>query len=224
VKQKNAGSFDVLQTMTYNESHQPLTVTNASGQTTTYTYNPFGQLETIVSPATGGLSAGRLKRVDGPLDNDVITYGYDELGRVKSRAIDGVPLTYTYDALGRITAETNALGTFSYGYDGVTSRLSEVTYPNGQTTTYAYFGNPGDRRLREIHHKKPPPNSSTLSRFTYTYDAAGNILTWTQQVDSDPANAYDFEYDDAEQLRAATWRTDPTPPTLPTILKRYRYA
>ena len=49
----------------------------------------------------------------------------------------------------------------------------------------------------------------------------GNILTWTQQTDSDPAKAYDLTYDRTDQLSGAVWRTtDPTP----TILKRYGYA
>jgi hypothetical protein len=50
-----------------------------------------------------------------------------------------------------------------------------VTYPNSQTSTYTYLGNTGDRRLQTIHHKYP--NAATLSKFDYTYDAVGNILT-----------------------------------------------
>jgi RHS repeat-associated protein len=178
--------------------------------TTSYGYHPIG--------ASPPLGAGRLGTVDGPLSNDVISYAYDELGRVRSRAINGVALTYEYDALGRITTENNVLGAFSYQYDGVTSRLETVTYPNGQTSSYAYYSNSGDHRLEEIHHKKS--GGTTLSKFNYTYDALGNILTWTQQQDTDPAKAYDFEYDRADQLRNAVWRTtDQTP----TILKRYGY-
>jgi YD repeat-containing protein len=66
----------------------------------------------------------------------VISYTYDELGRVVTRPIDGVPLTLRYDTLGRVDREENALGTFTYTYDGVTRRLATVTYPNGQTSTY----------------------------------------------------------------------------------------
>jgi RHS repeat-associated protein len=93
-----------------------------------------------------------------------------------------------------------------------------VTYPNGQTTNYAYFPNNGDHRLQEIHHRKS--GGVTLSKFNYTYDAVGNIKIWTQQQDTSPAKAYDFEYDRADQLRTGVFRTtDPTP----TILKRYAY-
>ena len=72
--------------------------------------------------------------VDGPLPDDTIAYSYEVLGRVTSRAINGVPLVLTYDALGRVTQEVHALGTFLYGYDGVSGRLAMVTYPNGQTS------------------------------------------------------------------------------------------
>ncbi len=179
--------------------------------TTTYGYHPLGG-----SPPLG---AGKLASVDGPLSNDVIASAYDELGRVESRAINGVTLTYGYDALGRIITENNVLGAFSYQYESVTSRIRTVTYPNGQTSSYAYYANSGDHRLQEIHHKKS--GGTTLSKFNYTYDAVGNILTWTQQQDTNPAKAYDFAYDREDQLRTAVWRTtDPAP----TVLKRYAYS
>jgi len=178
--------------------------------TTTYGYHAIG--------ATPPLGAEMLASVDGPLTNDTITYAYDELGRVATRAINGIALTYEYDALGRIRAEVNELGTFTYEYEGVTSWLRRLSYPNGQTSTYAYYPNSGDHRLQEIHHRRS--DGATLSKFYYTYDVVGNIKTWIQQ-DSNPARAYDFEFDQANQLRTGVWRTtDPTP----TILKRYAYS
>src|SRR5207244_1654938 len=57
-------------------------------------------------------------------------------------------------------------------------------------------------------------------RFTYAYDAVGNIKTWTQQYGT-ATNAYDLAYDSADQLTAVAFRTtDPTP----VVLKRYAYA
>jgi RHS repeat-associated protein len=100
----------------------------------------------------------------------------------------------------------------------VTSRFRTITYPNGQTSTFAYYPNTGDHRLQENHHRKP--GGITLAKFSYAYDAVGNIKTWTKQQDTNPAKAYDFEYDRVDQLRTVVWRTtDATP----TILKRYAY-
>ncbi len=174
---------------------------------TTYTYH-----------AVGELGASQIASVDGPLTDDTITYSYDELGRVTSRAIDGVQVAWVFDALGRVTSETNVLGTFGYTYDGVTTRLASVSYPNGQTSEYAYFPNAQDRRLQSIHHKYP--GGATLSKFDYTYDVVGNILTWRQQADSN-AVVWQYGYDRADQLTAAI-KQSATPS--PTVLKRYAYA
>jgi RHS repeat-associated protein len=178
--------------------------------TTTYSYHSVGR--------TPSLGAGSLDTVDGPLSNDTIAYDYDELGRVKSRAINGVTETYDYDALGRLANESNVLGQFSYQYDGAASRLRTVTYPSGLTSTYAYYASSGDNRLQEIHHRNS--NGDTFSKFNYTYNQSGNIETWTQQQDANPAKAYDLEYDRVDQLRTAVWRTTET---TPTILKRLAY-
>ena len=130
-----------------------------------------------------------------------------------------VGLTLAYDALGRVTEEINPLGTFDYTYAGAAGRIDAMSYPNGQTTSYAYFGNDGDRRLQTIHHKKP--NGSTLSKFDYTYDVLGNIQTWQQQADNAAPTVQQFRYDAADQLIGATKQTtDP----MPAVLKRLAYA
>jgi YD repeat-containing protein len=53
VKQKNPGSpggYDLLASFTYNAQHRPLTTTDASGQTTTYTWSSQGQILTLATP------------------------------------------------------------------------------------------------------------------------------------------------------------------------------
>ena len=50
VKRKNGGSYEVLQSYTYNAKHQPLTITDALGAVTTYTYNTAGQVLTVTTP------------------------------------------------------------------------------------------------------------------------------------------------------------------------------
>jgi RHS repeat-associated protein len=177
--------------------------------TTSYTYK-----------APGTLGAAQLATVDGPLTDDTIGYTYDELGRVVTRAINGAAntVTWAFDALGRVTSETNVLGTFTYGYDGVTSRIASVTYPNNQTSSYSYLSNSQDHRLQTIHHKYP--TGATLSKFDYTYDVVGNIVTWRQQADS-AAVLWTYRYDAADQLTSAVKAT--TDPTA-QVLNRYGYA
>jgi RHS repeat-associated protein len=176
--------------------------------TTNYSVHPYGQL-----------GAGQTASVDGPLANDTINYAYDERGRVVSRSLNSVTSTWSYDQQGRLSSQGDPIGAFSYTYDGNSGRPAALSYPNGQTTTYAYFPNSGGHRLQQIHHKQP--GGATLNKFDYTYDVVGNIEAWTQQTDANPAQVYDLEYDPADQLIAATLMTSGQPPT---ILKRYRYA
>jgi RHS repeat-associated protein len=185
-------------------------MTDGTG-TTTYGFHPTSG---TLSPG-----AGQLATVDGPYPNDTITHTYDELGRAASRTMNGATTTWVYDQQGRLSSIGDPIGIFTYTYVGNSGRVATATYPNGQTSSYAYLPVSQDLRLQEIHHRKP--DTTTLNRFTYTYDKAGNILTWTQQADANPPSAYDFEYDRADQLRSATYRTTGAPPT---ILKRYRYA
>jgi RHS repeat-associated protein len=182
------------------------TMTDGIG-TMTYAYVPAGKQ-----------GAGQPASVDGPLANDTVSYTYDEVGRQKTRTLNGVTTTWTFDTRGRVETEVDPIGTFTFAYDGVTSRLQQLAYPNGQTSTYSYFGNTGDRRLQDIHHQTA--GGTTLSRFSYAYDRVGNITTWTQQYGTD-VKAYDFAYDTGDQLIGAVYRTTAA---TPTILKRYGYA
>jgi RHS repeat-associated protein len=184
-------------------------VTDGTG-TTTYTYHPAAVL-----------GARRLKDVDGPLAADTVSYTYDELGRVKTRSIGGAgTVTYSYDSLSRLTSQANPVGIFTWAYEGVTGRVLTLDYPNGQRTSYQYFDNLGDRQLKQIHNHIPA-TSTTISKFDYTYDDVGNILTWQQQAGAASPNVYELGYDAADQLTAAILKTTGGSPT---VLKRYGYA
>ncbi|MCS7081316.1 MAG: hypothetical protein NZ585_14880, partial [Chloracidobacterium sp.] len=148
---------------------QSISYTNASGQPLTpptpgvsFTYDAdFNRLTGMTDgvgtttyeyyPVNGQLGAGQVKRVDGPLVNDTLTYTYDALGRMASRSVGtGNAQAMTYDNLGRVTSLTNLLGTFTPTYDGVTGRVLELLYPNGQKTQMSYADNVGDRRLTAL--------------------------------------------------------------------------
>ncbi len=198
-------SFEALE-----KPPNPAVLPWAGTGTTLYAYYP------VTTPPT--LGAGRLTSVDGPLANDTVTYVYDGLGRVKTRSLNGASneTSFTFDPYGRIRNETTLLGTFTFGYEGVTGRLASLSYPNGQTSSYTYFDNLNDRRLQEIHHKRP--GGATLSRFTYTYDKVGNIVTWGQQRDTEPLQTWTYGYDLADQLTSASVAASPPTPS------RYTYA
>ncbi len=171
-----------------------LTMVDGTGPTA-YGYNPIS-----VPPALG---AGRLANVTNPasLGNSVISYQYDALGRVTKRAIDGVSVQTTFDTLGRVSLITNVLGTFSNSYVGDTFRLSSVSYPNGQGSSFSFFDTNNDLRLQTILNTNS--SNAVISRFDYTYDADGQIQTWTRQADTTSTNTFTFNYDPVDQLLGA---------------------
>lgn len=223
---------DNIQQITYtNTSGQPLTpptpsvsftydpnydrvrtMVDGSG-TTTYAYNPI-----VAPPAVG---AGQLASIDGPLTNDLITFGYDQLGRVTNRSINGAvnAASWIFDSLGRIGSATNKLGTFSYSYVNVTDRVSSMTYPDGASTVYSYFPNTQDKRLQEI--KNQTGANALISQFDYTYDPDGQILTWTKNYPglSPAPQRFDLGYDNADQLTSAPLKNA----TTNALIKQYTY-
>lgn len=177
---------------TYDSDHNRMATMIDGTGTTTYGYHPIA-----VPPALG---AGRLASVDAPLADDTITFAYDELGRVTNRSINSTANsdTWAFDSLGRMNSDVNKLGTFGYAYVGVTNRLQTVTYPNGQTTSYTYFPNSGDKELKTLQNFRP--NASNLSRFDYVYDKEHLITQWTKQMDATAAQPLYLTYDGADQL------------------------
>jgi RHS repeat-associated protein len=159
-------------------------------------YNAVGSLgalkpSTITNTLTGGSAA--------------IAYTYDEWGRVVGSNIDSSnSQTTVFDSLGRVTSVTNLLGSFTYGYfdpTHPTDRVGSISYPNGQSTSYNYYGNNQDERLSEIANVKS--GGGALSKDDYTYDAMGKILTWQQQTDGTTPLVWTEGYDAADQLTSA---------------------
>src|SRR5205823_5691460 len=84
VRRVNGPTTELLVGYTYNSQHKPLSVTDAAGQTTVFTYNSAGRVLTVIAPPGGGLieaqrtttysyypndaplGAGRLQTVTGP--------------------------------------------------------------------------------------------------------------------------------------------------------------
>lgn len=180
-----------------------------------YTYEPYYNRLSLVQDGVGNIShtyypagvlgAGQVQTVGGYFSNDTITYTYDELGRMQSQSIGGgVPESVTYDALDRLHTTTNVLGQFTRQYDGSTNRLTDVFYaiPSNQKTHYTYFGNDHDRRLQFISNSTGPGNLPNLSRFDYTYDAEGEVLSWSKTFGAGTSGLW-FGYDPSKRLISA---------------------
>ncbi|HEY2944635.1 MAG TPA: RHS repeat-associated core domain-containing protein [Vicinamibacteria bacterium] len=129
VKQKNGTTYELLQSFTYNSQHLPLTVTDAAGQTTTYTYNSAGQVLTVTTPARSGIT-----------ENRTTTYSYDSNGYLQSvtAPVTGATTSYTYDSAGRIRTVTDADSyTTTTDYDAI-DRPTKITDPDGTYEEIVY--------------------------------------------------------------------------------------
>jgi RHS repeat-associated protein len=164
-----------------------------SGEVTTYSYHPV--------TSGGALGAAKLASKDGPLPDDTISYLYDAQGRRATRTVAGSPETWTYDEASRVTQNANALGSFSYNYDGATHRPISMTYPNGVLTTWSYYNHLGSHRLQQLKHAR---GADVIAQHDYTYLPAGNIHTWSQQlgIGASPV-VFTYTYDAADQLLSA---------------------
>jgi RHS repeat-associated protein len=161
---------------------------------TLYSYIPVA-----ASPTLG---AGRLASIEGPLVNDTITYGYDELGRLNHTSINGVDSAISYDVAGRVVGASNALGSFAYAYDKSSDRLVSQSFPNGQTEERSYGGNLQDFTLQQLSYVA---GATPISQFVYGRDIpADQITSWSQQAGAQSPSIFNFSYDAADQLLSAT--------------------
>lgn len=119
--------WDVLGSYTYDSASRVRTATDAAGQTTTMTYNGFGQVETVTLPPLPGQSAL------------VYTNVYDAQGRLQeSRDPAGVVTSFTYDSQSRVATATDRDGyTVTYAYDAF-DRVVQVTHPDSTYEQIAY--------------------------------------------------------------------------------------
>jgi RHS repeat-associated protein len=200
----NAVNATASVTYSYDSDYNRLTsVEKDDWGTISYSYNPY-----ITDPSATTTGAGRVSEITNNviLDSD-ITYTYDVLGRVANRSINGDSnsTTWVYDPMGRVSSETDPLGEFDYGYvdDATgyskgTTRLSAISYPNGQVTNFNWFGNQGDQRLQGIINLAS--DGTCLSQFGYGYDPAGEITAWQQQLGPETNRIAKLGYDLAGQL------------------------
>lgn len=120
VRMTRAGKNELLFQATYNSQHEPLTTTDAAGQTTRYSYNARGQVLGVTNARNETLtfdydSNAYLLAIHGPLagPNDTATATYDAFGRTRTVTdVSGYTMTFDYDSLDRLTQITYPDATF----------------------------------------------------------------------------------------------------------------
>lgn len=189
IRQTRGGNNELLARMTYNAQHEPLTTTDAAGQTTRYTYNPRGQRLTETNPKNETTTYtydpnGYLVRVDGALPgtNDTMSCTYDAFGRVLTKTdVSGYTLTFAYDALDRIVSITHPDGTAErFSYDKLDpARIQDRA---GRQTVLEYDS------LGQLKRRVDPLGRATLFQWCQCgdmkslTDPRGRTTTWHTDV------------------------------------------
>lgn len=181
-------------TYTYDPNYERLTSRTDGAGTTSYSYYPITN--------TPSLGAGELSSVAGPVTNALVSYSYDELGRPVHRFLNGVDWAMTFDVAGREIGASNALGNFTYAYDGNSDRVTTKSFPNGLTAGYSYGNALQDFRIQGIANAN---GATPISDFAYTYNVPANqIATWSQQIGAQTPSIFAFGYDAVNQLLTVT--------------------
>jgi RHS repeat-associated protein len=200
----------------YNSSDQLTTVTDALGNTTTYSYT------SAVSGVPNGLEYCSLDPVDYQADVTCPAYGaahvsgttsstYDSAGDLTSSTdADGDTTSYVYDATGHpglVSSETDPDGTTtSYIYNGAGEVTSAVVSFGSYSATTQYAYDSYGRQFctvapyeyaKGVTCPSSPPSPPTPSSDPYlgatitTYDADGRVVQVTNPLGGITYNAYD---------------------------------
>jgi RHS repeat-associated protein len=187
------------------------------GGTTKYTYDPFGNLITIVDPNlittsyTYNIRGFKTSSIDS--DSGSVSYIPDSLNELVSQTdAKGQTISYGYDLLGRTTSrlepESATPTTWTYGTSAAShniGRLQTVAKPDGYGESYSYdsLGRPQTTIYTE----------DTTYQVDYTYNALGTLDTLTYPTSTSGyrfAAKYIYSYGYLQQVKdnatgAALW-------------------
>ena len=208
---------------TYTDNGNRLsTVTDATGGTTSYAYNGYGQTSGVTDAKgvrIGFLYDTRRRLIGTYLDANkdaianasepAVRYAYDSEGHLQKIETDGTDYTFGYDHHGNVLtvkAGNYTLATNTYGpFDGA---LQTSTTGNGLKTTYEY-----DRLGRLAGVKE---NGAQLYSLTYNGDGQAARL-----VDNASGETTEYEYDGAGRLIRANRTSSSSGASLLSAENRY---
>ncbi len=180
----STSSTNVSTRYTYDVAGSLLSMIDGNGNTTLYGYDRVGRMTSLTDPVGATLgwvfdaAGNRIRQVNRsePLVVYSVQWGYDNAGRMTSRAADSVTSSYSFDANGnQLTASFGAL-TVTATYDRLNRPLTVDDEDSGTTadTTYAYS-------------LTSPSWTDPTGNYTATLDAFSRATSV-----NDPVNTTDF--------------------------------
>jgi len=199
---KGLGTPDEItyKTATMTPNGQLETVTDAEGNTTTYTYDGHDRLKMITFPDG---------TADGISNPTFETYAYDADGNNTSKITRaGQTITTTYDWRGNITTATNSGGLPSFfTYDILDRPVSDYVWNGvdgvfeGRLYTYDVLG-----RLTRIDYDRDTVRSdgdaSAVPALAFQYDDAGNRTRTTWHPNDTAPYYVTYDYDRMNRMTA----------------------
>lgn len=201
---QGSGGIYATTTFRYDEAGQVVRVISTPGAGSgavkapdvLYSYDALGRRTSVTSGDTtqvvsytdrGRIASITSRGLDGT--SQLFTYDYDLAGRMVGMTLPSDPICggtspaigYGYDVDGLLVSLVDTCGdetsasfytdAYSFEYDAA-SALTRTTLPSGASQTRAYDGS---GRLSLVTNLSAL--GATRSRFGYTYDAAGNVMT-----------------------------------------------
>ena len=156
----------------YDNEGNPIQKTDAKDNDTHYAYDALNRLTLVADPA-GGMTRYEYDNRDNLIS---LTDANDNTTR------------FEYDRANRLTKEIRPMGqTTAYVYDE-SGNLAQKTDAKNQLTTYTYDA---ANRLTQINYYADAADPAPAKTVEFTYDNAGNLLTWNDGTASDT-----YTYDD----------------------------
>jgi RHS repeat-associated protein len=180
---------------TYNGFSEPLTHTDANGNTYTYTYDSHGNLTNIQDPLHNLTTltytpTGQVQTITDANDHTT-SYQYDSQDRLTTVQFpDGTTNLYSYNSQGNVTKYTDGRGNATtYSYDAL-NRRTGLTDALGDHTTYVY-----DAAGNLLQDQEPTPSGQVARTTTYAYDAMNRLTTITDPLGFQTIRGYDADGD-----------------------------
>ncbi|MDQ0287997.1 RHS repeat domain-containing protein [Oligosphaera ethanolica] len=173
---------------TYTRTGQPATVTDVVG-TRTFAYD--AQLQDVSETIVG--------LYNKTLTRSTTTTGMK--GRKLGLAIDGVPnYSYGYDMHGRLNQISTPAGDFDYTRLANSDLVSQMTRPNGVTTTWTY------EQSRDLITQV---QNGAISTYGYTNDAIGRRTSMSRAGSAHPTpDIITYTYNDRSEVTGAVSNVD----------------